>query len=151
MLDTSADGAGRKLASSYQNAATSRSRAAPLLFFGVENSQWHLSCRSDTQIADKAGLNPPPGASTGDPFPGFLKLYTFLDLIIFCSASVRRSRSNSLKVNARDEATLELDEGVEGGADYSGLLAGVSSCTDSFLASFLDQTHHLWCAFGAGK
>lgn len=35
-----------------------------------------------------------------------------------------RSRANTVRVNARDEATLELDDGVEGGADYSGLLAG---------------------------
>ncbi len=35
-----------------------------------------------------------------------------------------RSRANTVRVNAREDATLQLDEGVEGGADYSGLLAG---------------------------
>lgn len=50
-------------------------------------------------------------------------------LLMYFGLDVRRSRASTVKVNAREEATLELDEGVEGGADYSGLLAGASEST----------------------
>lgn len=39
------------------------------------------------------------------------------------ASGITRSRTNTVSVKARDEATLELDDGAEGGADYSGLLA----------------------------
>lgn len=37
---------------------------------------------------------------------------------------LRRARHASLVARAEKEATLDLDDGVEGGADYSGILAG---------------------------
>ncbi|KAK9902062.1 hypothetical protein WJX75_003035 [Coccomyxa subellipsoidea] len=55
------------------------------------------------------------------------------------TSSTTRSRSNTVRVNARDEATLELDEGVEGGADYSGLLAVVGYAAVHFGKVHVDR------------
>jgi hypothetical protein len=55
---------------------------------------------------------------------------------VLWSASSRRA---TVKVSARQEATLELDEGVEGGTDYSGILAVLGYAAAHFNKIHVDR------------
>ena len=47
----------------------------------------------------------------------------------------RRQRRAAVVVRAEEKATLDLNEGVEGGTDYSGILAG--ACMHAYATTLL--------------